>query len=331
MVRFTTKKIATLTLGEKLKKIRDERRLSLSEISKHTRIQVKYLEYLEEGEYAKLPADVYVKGFLRSYALYLGMSEQSLIKQYEREKGIQKNIKKIDSEQPKKKPESYSSFVITPKIIVVSSIALIIFSAFFYLYKQVNSFVSTPRLVIMKPIDGATVDGKVAHVTGIAEKDAIVTINDQPVLVNEKGEFSEDIGLQGGLNKITVKAKNRFEKETVQAVSVNAQFENAVPVSSQLTTQTNSESDSQQPFELEVYTSPNPTWLSVEADGTVVYSGTMNPNEPKTFSIQGRAIITSSKGNGTFVKLNGKDLGVLGKESGIVKDVEVTSKGKTEK
>ena len=326
MVRFTTKKIATLTLGEKLKKIRDERRMTLSEISKHTRIQVKYLEYIEEGEYTKLPADVYVKGFLRSYAQYLGMSEISLIKQYEREKGIQKNIKKIGDDEVKKKPENYSSFVVTPRMIVVSSIAVVIFSTFFYLYKQVNSFVSTPRLVIIKPVDGSTVDGKITHVSGIAEKDAIITINDQPVLVNEKGEFSEDIGLQGGLNKITVKAKNRFDKETVQAVSVNAQYENIATSTEELTQI--SQPDAGQPFELEIHVNPNPTWLSVEADGGVVYSGTMNPNEPKTFSIQGKAIVTSSKGNGTFMKINGKDVGVLGDESGIVKDVTFTANGK---
>ena len=48
MVRFTTKKIDSLTLGERMKKIRDERRLSLAEISKSTKIQIKYLEYIED-------------------------------------------------------------------------------------------------------------------------------------------------------------------------------------------------------------------------------------------------------------------------------------------
>ncbi|NTU50686.1 MAG: hypothetical protein HGA87_07440, partial [Desulfobulbaceae bacterium] len=88
MVRFTTKKIDSLTFGERMKKLRDERRLSLSEVSKATKIQVKYLEYLEDGVYLKLPADVYVKGVLRSYAIFMGLNELALIKQFEREKGI---------------------------------------------------------------------------------------------------------------------------------------------------------------------------------------------------------------------------------------------------
>jgi hypothetical protein len=44
---FIKKSIGTLTLGEKLKKLRSERRISLGEVSKHTRIQIKYLEYLK--------------------------------------------------------------------------------------------------------------------------------------------------------------------------------------------------------------------------------------------------------------------------------------------
>ena len=39
MVQFTRKKIDSLTLGERMKKLRDERRLSLGEISKGTKIQ----------------------------------------------------------------------------------------------------------------------------------------------------------------------------------------------------------------------------------------------------------------------------------------------------
>ena len=65
---FVKKSVGTLTLGEKLAKIRKDKRLSLNEVSRLTGVQTKYLEFLEWGEFEKLPADVYVKGFLRSYA-----------------------------------------------------------------------------------------------------------------------------------------------------------------------------------------------------------------------------------------------------------------------
>jgi len=91
---FTKKRVGTLTLGEKLRKLRSDRRMSLNEVSRVTKIQIVYLERLEEGMYDKLPADVYVKGFLRSYAEFLGVDEEILVKLYEKEKGIKKNLEK---------------------------------------------------------------------------------------------------------------------------------------------------------------------------------------------------------------------------------------------
>jgi cytoskeletal protein RodZ len=225
MVRFTTKKIDSLTLGERMKKLRSDRHLSLAEISKSTRIQAKYLECIEEGNYSKLPADVYVKGFLRSYALFMGLNEVSLIRQFEREKGIHKNIKKIPDAIENKKPINFSSIVITPKMIIVSVVLFLVVSSFGYLYIEVNNFVSAPRLVIIKPANGFSTSEVSTHVTGVAEKDALVFINDQKVLVNENGEFSEDVGLKSGVNMITVKARSKFNKEAVASVSVNANLE----------------------------------------------------------------------------------------------------------
>jgi transcriptional regulator with XRE-family HTH domain len=47
---FTRKKIESLTLGEKLRKLRNETHIPLAEVSRATRIRVKYLELLESGE-----------------------------------------------------------------------------------------------------------------------------------------------------------------------------------------------------------------------------------------------------------------------------------------
>ncbi|KKQ51355.1 MAG: hypothetical protein US70_C0018G0007 [Parcubacteria group bacterium GW2011_GWD2_38_11] len=331
MVRFTTKKIDSLTLGERMKKLRDERRLSLGEISKSTKIQVKYLEYLEDGIYLKLPADVYVKGFLRSYAIFMGLNELALIKQFEREKGIHKNIKKVIDDDGSAAPLNFSSLVITPKMIIVSAILLVVVSSFIYLYIEVNNFVSKPRLNVIKPADGATVIGSSTHVTGIAEKGALIFINEQPVLVNEKGEFSEDVGLKSGLNVINVKARSKFNKEDVKSVSVNADFQSVI--TEQSGADISNQIDQSAPVDviaLEVYVSPNPTWMSIEADGNLVYSGVLLPQSVQTFNANEKISITSGKGSETFVKINGKDLGILSNSNGVVRDIVYNSEGKVE-
>lgn len=330
MVRFTTKKIDSLTLGERMKKIRNERRLSLAEISKSTKIQVKYLEYLEEGDYMKLPADVYVKGFIRSYAIFMGLDESSLIKQYQREKGIHKNIKKISDNDNNSKPIKFSSFIITPKIIVFSTIVLIVLASFLYLYKEVNSFISEPRLVIIKPSDGAVIDGNMTHVTGIAEKDSLVFINDQPVLVSENGEFGEDVGLKSGINAITVKARNKFDKEAVQTISINANFQDSSQQAAEQFPEQNISEQSQEtnPVSAEIFVSPDPTWLSVEADGNLVYRGVLLPQSIQNFNAKNMISISSGKGNQTFVKINGKDMGALSDSPGVVREMKYNSSGK---
>jgi transcriptional regulator with XRE-family HTH domain len=331
MVRFTTKKIDSLTLGERMKKLRNERRLNLAEISKSTKIQAKYLEYIEEGEYAKLPADVYVKGFLRSYAIFMGLNETMLIKQYQREKGIHRNIKKISDSDKTNKPVKFSQFIVTPKMFVVGGVAILVLASFLYLYREVNNFVSAPRLAIIKPADSSAIDGNMVHVTGIAEKDALVFINDQPVLVNENGEFGEDVGLKPGLNTINVKARSKFDKEATQSVSVNANFQDAANPAAPEVAESPAATDTPptaSPVSAQIYVSPNPTWLSVEADGNLVYSGVLLPQSVQTFDAKESVSVTSGKGNETFVKINGKDAGALSNDPGVVRDIKYTADGK---
>jgi hypothetical protein len=272
----------------------------------------------------------------------MGLNEKTLIRQYEREKDIHRNISKIPDEGKNNGlPITFSSVVITPRMIIVSGIILLAVASFAYLYREVNSFVSTPRLVIIKPADSEDVDGNSVHIVGAAEKDALVFINDQPVLVSEKGEFSEDVSLKEGLNMITVKARSRFNKEAVKSVSVNARFQNTAEDAladqqnpdqqPQQPTDPGASVDNKNPISVDVYVSPNPTWLSIEADGNLVYSGVLLPQSVQTFSAKGSVSITSGKGNGTFVKVNGKDMGAISSDPGVVREVKYDASGKVDK
>jgi cytoskeletal protein RodZ len=323
---FIRKKVGSLTLGEKLKKLRSEGRISLVEVSKSTKIQVKYLEYLENGEYDKLPAKVYVKGFLRSYASFLGVSESYLIKLYEREQGIQENIKNTSQEEKISKPIKFPNFIITPKVMVISAVSLLVLGCFFYLYKELGNFINTPRLVVIKPVSGSVVESKSVYVSGISEKDSEVFINDQPTMVNEKGEFNENVGLQDGLNTISVKARNKFGKEAVQNMTLqfNPQDEKRENFSSESSQSADIVPESSS-LEIELHVEPNPTWISVEVDGNLAYSGTLLPGATQNFEAKEKISITSGKGKSTFLKINGVDKGALSDSSGIVRDVTFTA------
>jgi len=321
---FTRKKVRSLTLGEKLRKIRNEKRISLNEASKHTQIQLRYLEYLEKGEYEKLPAEVYAKGFLRSYAGFLGVNKNSLLKLYDRERGIHKNIKKdktINKGFKQRKLIQISNFVIVSKATAVVCAVVLAVLAAAYLYKEVDKFVSVPRLTIIEPADGVAVESGAVWIKGITDKDCNVSINDQPILVNDKGEFNEKVNLQKGANFITVKSKNRFDKESSQTVSIQSDYEGEMKDGSGDEANGEVKGEQEIKMKMEIYVDSDSVWLSVKVDGRLAYSGTLSSQVKQSFEAKEEISVTSGKGSRTFIKINGEDRGALSEDSGLAKDV----------
>jgi cytoskeletal protein RodZ len=70
------------SLGSYLKRERELRQVSIAELAQTTRIPVRVLQYLENDNHDELPADVFVRGFLRSYARALGLDEESVLTRY---------------------------------------------------------------------------------------------------------------------------------------------------------------------------------------------------------------------------------------------------------
>lgn len=72
-------------LGTLLRAAREKKGVSLAEAEEATRIRQRYLEALEQGQYGGLPSRVYVEGFLRAYASYLGLDAQEAVNMYRRQ------------------------------------------------------------------------------------------------------------------------------------------------------------------------------------------------------------------------------------------------------
>ena len=67
-------------LGEQLRHARELRGLSLRDLEQATRIRVKYLRALEEGDLNVLSTEVQIRGFLRNYALHVGLDPESALR-----------------------------------------------------------------------------------------------------------------------------------------------------------------------------------------------------------------------------------------------------------
>ena len=70
------------SLGSYLRREREQRRVSIAELAQTTRIPVRILQQIEHDDHAQLPADVFVRGFLRAYARALGMDEEHVLARY---------------------------------------------------------------------------------------------------------------------------------------------------------------------------------------------------------------------------------------------------------
>lgn len=69
----------TNPVSRQLRQKRQERNLSLEQVAEDTHIRLRFLKALEEGDFTQLPSHIQVRGFLRSYADYLGLDAVGLL------------------------------------------------------------------------------------------------------------------------------------------------------------------------------------------------------------------------------------------------------------
>ena len=72
------------TIGEQLRLAREERGISLREISNQTRISMRYLEGIETDDYKRLPGGIFNRSFVKSYARLVGFDEKLAVEGYAR-------------------------------------------------------------------------------------------------------------------------------------------------------------------------------------------------------------------------------------------------------
>lgn len=129
-------------IGQKLRDARMAAGMSLQDIADYTRIRVSYLEAMEEGQFEKLPGPVYVKGFIKQYAQFVGLDGSELIAMYRQESQEEPSqaVTKVatgPSEEPRKRMDRHrrkASHVSPRKMAIIAFILLIIGGAVYFTY-----------------------------------------------------------------------------------------------------------------------------------------------------------------------------------------------------
>jgi cytoskeletal protein RodZ len=120
------------TVGEILVAARERMEQTLEFMSQETKIPKQMLQYLETDNYEALPAKVYSKSFLRTYALALDLDVQYILNKYEvqtgqthRSKGDHWEIETEVVEEKLRSPNVFARYVI-PAVIIVLLVILIV-------------------------------------------------------------------------------------------------------------------------------------------------------------------------------------------------------------
>ncbi len=216
---FSLRKIKTdATLGQRLRKARQRRKISLVDAEIATKIRGKFIVALEEDNWRELPADAYTKGFVVRYAKFLGLDEGKVLEKYQKEKDM-----RFSGEGENILPTSNVKemrFIVTPRLMIPVIIGVFLVSVFSYIIYQVYGFAGAPELQVMTPAENAIFDKDVIEVTGITDQNAKVFINKDQVQVSADGKFFADYKLQKGVNVIEVKSQGKTNKEKTLTYTV---------------------------------------------------------------------------------------------------------------
>jgi len=69
-------------LSEELKQARESNSLTLQQLANKTRIDIRYLQAMEEGNFSFQP-ELYIRAFIKSYAKFVGLDENVMVKKYQ--------------------------------------------------------------------------------------------------------------------------------------------------------------------------------------------------------------------------------------------------------
>ena len=198
--------------GQKLRDERQNRGLSISEVSSATKIRTRFLEAIEKGEYVKLPSSSYAQGFVRNYAKFLDLAEEEILALFRREFDEEKAYKVLPEGLVRQKEMPLKRFKIKQAVVLV--VLLFVLLLGFIVFQYRNTFISPP-ISLSSPIEMEVLSSSTVSVSGNTDPNSTITVNDEQVSVNSDGTFRKIITGFPGKTTITVKAVNRFGKQTI--------------------------------------------------------------------------------------------------------------------
>ena len=303
-------------LGARLRQTREAQGISLAQAAVDTRILQQSLVALEEGAFERLPSDVVIRGFIRNYGQYLGLSDDELIEIYRRERGATDRVRIV----PATTSPGTRSFVL-PNFLGIFFVTLILVGLAYV------GLSATGRIGIRAVGPGFSF-GSASAPTDPAQPTlapgstgATATVAATAIPATDVPAALETIpagtALPGGTT-VTVPTAVSAVPTVSGATAVGTAVTGTVratagtaPAGTATVTRT-----STAPIILVVEVPRQPgnqtSWVRVTIDGLVAYEGSMSSGDVKQFEAQRRVLIRAGKPAFVYVTVNGLRQGPLG-------------------
>lgn len=296
-----------ITAGEVLKRKRESLEKSLEVVSSDTKIQKRFLEYIEDNQYDKFDSEIFASGFIKIYSQYLDLDVDKLQALYRRSRPAGIVSKEKKSTNAKKKSLT-KKIDITPKGIAIIALAIFLLAALSYIIFQIYQFQKPPYLEISQPQDGITTQQEKILIEGNTDIGSTLEVNGDSVQTDPSGWFSYEIKLNEGLNTINVKSKKEgnstLESNKTIRVTLESQQEE-IPIVE----------DKPKEFKLKVEITDTSAWIKLDVDGENKISQILTAGTIQQFTFTQGFTITSGKVLNTKLTVDDQPVNLLSQQS----------------
>lgn len=201
------------TVGQLLKKTREEKNLTLDEVERKTKIRMRYLEALEADDYRVLPSAIVAKGFIKNYGKLLELPVSTLLALFRRD-FVETETGQVVPRGMVKPLDRTPAFSWTPTRTVILAVAVVALLLGGYFVRQIVMLGASPALAVEEPTENEVLPEHLVKVSGRTDPDSTVTVNQQLASVDNNGVFQTVIELPSGQNIVLVTAVSKSKKET---------------------------------------------------------------------------------------------------------------------
>jgi cytoskeletal protein RodZ len=298
------------SIGEFFKQVRETKGLTVDEVASKTRIRTDFVKALEEGNFAKLPDQVFARGFVRSYARSLGLDEEDAIHRFTQSAGAfyekqdeRERLRVRQAEEERKRQANRKA--------VAVAIAIAILTLVFLLSREQSS-VFVRRSVSDLPAPTKRVAPAPPEPAGLQEP----PMPSPGAKANAPGPTS---------TKTT--AENSGSQGTAGSVVATATPDTALPVPPSLgsdgplggiSLEGTATAEGQLVLDLEA---TELSWVVVQIDGGSPQEALLRPGEKAKWKGQDQFVLTLGNAGGVKAELNGKPQKPFGPSGKVARDI----------